>query len=126
MRVRTLLLLLPAIVAVLAAATGGATTRSGLYGTVVISPAMPVCRVGVPCTKPAAGWTLAFSRAGRRLATVVTDREGSYRVGLAPGRYEVSTPARKAAIGRGIEPSTVTVPRARYARANFSIDVGIR
>lgn len=97
----------------------------GLHGTVVISPSQPVCMVGQPCSKPDANDVLAFCRLGKRVATARTDTAGHYRVSLAPGRYAVTAPRHKG-IGRGLEPRFVTVPTSRYARVNFTLDIGIR
>jgi Carboxypeptidase regulatory-like domain len=98
---------------------------SGVHGTVVISPAQPVCMVGQSCSKPDANDVLAFWRNGRRVASTRTDDAGNYRVALAPGRYAVTAP-RHHGIGRGLEPRQVTVPASRYARVNFTLDIGIR
>ena len=111
------------VVAAVLVLNAGAT--SGLYGKVVISPARPVCTVGEPCTAPDKNDILAFWQRGRRVATARTTAEGRYRVALAPGRYTV-TAKHRAPIGRGLEPARVVVPRARYARVNFSLDIGIR
>ena len=46
----------------LGGSAGGATATAGLRGYVKRGPTMPVCRVGVPCTEPAAGVKLFFSR----------------------------------------------------------------
>jgi hypothetical protein len=97
----------------------------GLHGTVVISPSQPVCMVGEPCSKPDANDVLAFWRHGKRIATARTDSSGHYRITLAPGRYAVTAP-RHQGIGRGLDPRYVTVPSARYARLNFTLDIGIR
>jgi hypothetical protein len=109
-------------VAALVAASG--TSGSGLYGKVVISPARPVCAVGEPCTAPDRDDVLTFWRRGRRVATARTTAKGSYRIALAPGRYAVTV--RRRAIGRGLEPTRATVLRCRYARVNFTLDIGIR
>jgi len=109
-------------VAALVAASG--TTGSGLYGKVVISPARPVCAVGEPCTAPDRNDVLTFWRRGRRVATARTTAKGSYRIALAPGRYGVTV--KRSALGRGLEPTRVTVVRGRYGRVNFTLDIGIR
>jgi hypothetical protein len=96
----------------------------GLHGTVVISPSQPVCMVGQPCSKPDPNDELAFWRQGRRAAAAHTDSAGHYRVSLAPGRYAVTAPRHKG-LGR-VEPRYVTVPTSRYARVNFTLDIGIR
>ena len=91
-----------------------------LHGTVRIGPTMPVCRAGVPCSKPAARVVLTFSRATVRVR-VRTDALGRYRVRLAPGTWTFTTRV-------GIRPAPVrfVVPRASSARRDFSIDTGIR
>lgn len=88
-------------------------------------PVMPVCMVGKPCDEPAANVKLVFLRNGKTVASVRTGRDGRYKVALASGVYRVRAPGRPA-IGSGIEPQTVRVPRGRCARVNFSIDTGIR
>ena len=113
--------MLTLLVAALIGASG-----SGLHGKVVIDPGRPVCVVGEPCSVPDANDRLAFWRRGHRVATVTTRSDGSYRVTLVPGKYSVTTPGRTGPIGRGLEPSTAVVPRGRYARLNFTLDVGIR
>jgi hypothetical protein len=100
--------------------------HSGVYGTVVIDPAFPVCQVGTPCSKPAPGLRLAFTQRGRVVARTTTRADGTYRVTLAAGRYSVSTARKTQTIGRGLEPRTVSVPRARYRRVDFRLDIGIR
>jgi hypothetical protein len=102
-----------------------ALSSGGLHGTVVIDPARPVCAVGQPCSAPDRYDVLAFWRSGRRIAQTKTDAKGSYRVTLPAGIYAVTAPRHKG-IGRGLRPSRVTVLRGRYARANFSLDIGIR
>jgi hypothetical protein len=100
-------------------------TGSGLYGTVSRGPVTPVCVAGRPCSRPAVGVPLVFVRTGAIAARVVTRTGGAYRLALRPGVYAVrlATPTR---IGRGIEPATVRVTRARWSRQDFSIDTGIR
>jgi hypothetical protein len=115
---------LAALVALVAGAAD-AGTSSGLRGIVMRGPVMPVCIVGQPCNEPAANIRLVFLRDGKPAATARTVRDGRYRVALRPGIYRVRTLPRPS-IGRGIEPERVQVPRARFARVDFSIDTGIR
>ena len=98
-----------------------ATLLSGLYGVVTRGPTTPVCRVDVPCTAPYGHSTLVFSRLGvtRR---VTTDDKGKYRIGLTPGRWSL----RVQNAHFGSKPAAVTVPSARYAKLNVSVDTGIR
>jgi hypothetical protein len=102
-------------------ATGG--TDGGLFGTVRISPATPVCRTGSTCSRPARGFRLVFVRNGRQV-TATTDRHGRYRISLDRGRYAVR-PVRALKRGR-LRPTSVTVPGGRSAKRDFTYDPGIR
>jgi hypothetical protein len=90
-----------------------------LWGTVTIGPTTPVCRVGTPCSGPAKGATLTFSRAGRSVSAK-TDAAGRYRVTLPAGTWSV-----RASVGMRVAPVSVLV-RAGTHRANFDVDTGIR
>jgi hypothetical protein len=102
----------------------GATTPSGIRGTVIRGPTSPVCREGVPCTAPAAGVALVFVRKGVVVRRVTTAGNGSFRVALAPGTYVVRT-ARTFPIG-GMSARSVKVRQARFTVVKLSIDTGIR
>lgn len=109
----------------LPALAAGATSTSGLRGRVVIQPAYPVCKVNQPCVRPAPYVWLVFSRSGRTVARTKTRADGSYRLGLRPGPYAVSSPSSK--IGRpGLQPRRVTVPVGRYKRVVFTLDLGLQ
>ena len=97
-------------------------TDSGLFGTVRISPATPVCRTGSTCSRPARGFRLVFVGNGAEVTTT-TDRNGRYRIGLGHGRYAVR-PGR--ALKRSLQPARVTVPGGRFAKRDFTYDPGIR
>jgi hypothetical protein len=112
-----------AAIALSSAAPADGVSRSGLYGLVTRGPITPVCVAEQPCSKPAPGVRLTFTRGGVAKA-VVTNALGRYRLALAPGRYSVRTGAAPG-IGRGLEPSVVVVPAA-WKRQPFSIDTGIR
>jgi hypothetical protein len=88
-------------------------------GMVTIGPVTPVCRVGVPCDRPAANVVLVFTGRGRVVRTR-TDGAGHFLVRLRPGRYEVDSTA-----GMRILPSEVAV-RTGMKRPLFAIDTGIR
>ena len=97
---------------------------SGLHGIVTRGPTTPVCRVGVPCSAPAVGAVLVFSRTGHTAARVRAGAGGRYSIRLAPGYYTVTvSPVPR--IGFGIRPNQVHVARDIYARLDFSIDTGI-
>jgi hypothetical protein len=103
---------------------GGGTSSTGLRGYVKRGPITPVCRVGVPCTEPARGVKLFFSRSGKVAATAVTNKKGWYRVTLRPGRYSVRT-NRKGPEATPA-PRTATVPTSTVRRRDFMLDTGLR
>jgi len=103
---------------------GGGTSATGLQGYVKRGPTMPVCRVGVPCTEPARGVKLFFSRSGKVAATAVTNKKGWYRVTLRAGRYTVRTNKRGSeAIP---QPQTATVSTTTFRRRDFMLETRIR
>jgi hypothetical protein len=101
--------------------SAGATSSSGLRGSVTIGPLTPVCTAEIPCYGPAKNVTLRFTRSGYVARTVTTSDTGRYRILLAPGTYAV-----RANRGRLIEPSRVVVRGGVLAGRDFSIDTGIR
>jgi hypothetical protein len=97
---------------------------TGLHGVVTRGPTTPVCQVGKPCSEPAVGAVLAFSRDGRVAARVRAGAGGRYAVRLAAGTYAVRViPAQR--IG-GLTPRQVRVRAGLDGRVDFSIDTGIR
>ena len=102
-----------------------ALVASGLHGVVTRGPTRPVCQVGTPCTAPAVGAVLLFSRDGHVVARVRAGAGGRYSVRLLPGYYAVSlSPAPR--IGTGMRPREVHVAAGVFARVDFSFDTGIR
>jgi Carboxypeptidase regulatory-like domain len=97
------------------------TLTSGLHGVVTRGPIMPVCMEGVPCSAPAKNTRVSFFRGGRAYRTT-TDARGRYRIALVPGRYTVHVTADRF----GIRPTSVVVPRGRFALQNLYVDTGIR
>jgi hypothetical protein len=115
------LCLLLVLVAACSNASGRpAVSKTVLEGSVVLSPATPVCRAGSTCSKPLPHFELVFSRSGKVAARVQTDSRARYRVILEPGRYTVTTGRRGA-----LRPQRVRIP-SRRATVNFKFDSGIR
>jgi Carboxypeptidase regulatory-like domain len=94
---------------------------SGVHGVVMRGPIMPVCMEGVPCSAPAAHARVSFFRGGRGYRTT-TDAGGRYRIALVPGRYTVHVTGDHF----GVRPTSVVVPRGRFARQNLYVETGIR
>jgi hypothetical protein len=96
----------------------------GLYGTVRVAPATPVCQSGSSCSRPVGGFLLVFARGGDTFRAT-TDAHGRYRVQLPGGRYAVHG-ARATLPKSGLQPNAVTVPDGRLAKRDFVFDSGIR
>jgi hypothetical protein len=118
--VRVVLTLL-GVVLVAGGAAQASGVRSGLYGDVTRGPISPVCRAGQPCTAPAAGAVLVFSRSGRERGRAHVRTDGTYRIALATGTYSV-----RAVSKRPLAPAKAWVRKGRYRHVDFSIDTGIR
>ncbi len=97
---------------------------TGLHGIVTRGPTRPVCEVGVPCSAPATGSVLVFSRNGAVAARVRVAVGGRYNVRLQPGLYAVRL-APTPRIG-GLKPVGARVRAGAPARLDFQIDTGIR
>ena len=109
---------------ILVAGASATTPATGLRGTVTLSPTRPVCIEGQPCSKPASGFVLSFSRNGHVLRRVTTRPDGGYRIVLARGWYAVSFAPRQ--VPRTIAPTSVRVVAGRMTRVDFEIDTGLR
>jgi hypothetical protein len=119
--VRLPLLAVLAIVALAPAVSGASVTRSGLHGSVRRGPIQPVCEVETPCTAPAVGVRVTFSRGGV-VRHVRTNKRGRYSIRLAPGRYAV----RVSGASFGYSPRKVTVRRGQMSLLRIHIDTGLR
>jgi hypothetical protein len=101
-----------------------ALALTGIHGIVTRGPTTPVCQVGKPCSEPAVGTVLVFSRAGTVAVRARAGAGGRYTARLVPGLYavRVSPPQR---IG-GLKPSQVRVRAGSPRRVDFQVDTGIR
>ncbi len=108
-------------VCLLGGAAHGATVKSGLYGKVTRGPITPVCIAERPCSAPAAGAVIVFSRAGHEVARTRTAANGRYRLTLTPGMYSI-----RVLQARPVDPGIARVQRGHFRHVDFSIDTGIR
>jgi hypothetical protein len=116
-------LLVAAAASLLAGCGSRPGAGAGLAGTVLVSPASPVCRTGSSCTQPARGLTLVFVREGQTQKTK-TDAKGHYRIQLSPGAYRVLVPAAR--LRTSLKPRTATVRNGGFGNLDFRYDPGIR
>jgi len=105
---------------VTAAGAQPSALRSGLFGTVMRGPTSPVCAAETPCSAPAAGAVLVFSRRGSDIARVTVAADGRYRLRLRAGSYAVRSGSKR------LQPTTAHVYLGRMTLLDFSIDTGIR
>ena len=108
------------------AAAAQTTSAGGLRGLVTRGPISPVCIADQPCSEPAPGVMLLFSRKGHVVGRALTNSEGRYRIRLPVGLYVVKRPGPVLPIGRGLQPNRARVRAGRFTRVDFSIDTGIR
>ncbi len=102
-----------------------------LEGHVSIGPLLPVQRSGEPTpTVPpdayAARQIIVYQADGKTVVTRLTpDKDGNYRVQLAPGTYVVGM--ARVGIDRARDlPATVTVTSGQTTRLDIDVDTGIR
>ena len=119
-RTLVLALLVSLLVPVLAS---GAVPSGGVRGTVK-QAAGGACLAEDPCDGIGRNVGLDFSRAGQPAHRVRSNRDGGFRVLLAPGRYTVRSAVEPA---KRVSPSVVTVPSKGFVRVTLVIgDAGHR
>ncbi len=102
-----------------------------VYGVIAAGPAVPVCRVGLNCNVNMQGYTLAFVVrcsvgvcALKQTAMLASD--GSYRVSIPAGTYDLSIQNCPWLGCSRTFPITVSVVAAQSVNVNATIDTGIR
>jgi hypothetical protein len=115
-------LLVPALAV---AASSEQRLAANVHGTLTRGPTQPVCVVEKPCSAPAPGVVLVFSKAGSDVKRVTTDRVGHFAVRLAPGTYGVRM-LRKVRLGAGLMPKRFRVPEIGVVVLRLKLDTGIR
>ena len=103
------------------------TTDSGVQGTVWIGPVSPVQKEGDPNEKPYPdARILVKDAAGKTVATIVSGKDGSYRVALDPGTYTISPQSPEGSpLPRGTD-ATVVVVQGVFTPLDLHYDSGIR
>jgi hypothetical protein len=105
------------VLALTAGAAGATTVSSGLRGK-VYAMGGGACLQGGDCGKrPLARVTLVFSTAGRPVAKAVTGLDGSYRVHVPAGIYDV----RMGQAARRISPTRASVARGKMTTQQFVV-----
>lgn len=102
--------------------------QSGLLtGIVTKGPISPVERSGIPSRLPVSGVKLIISDLNEReIKSVVTDKEGRYRVNLPAGTYHIDmSPLAHGEFTKDL-PASVTLTEGKETRLDIRIDTRIR
>lgn len=105
------------------------TLFSGVQGQVTRGPITPVSQQGQINEAPFPGVTIVVQRQnGAEVARQISDSHGNYKIGAAPGEYQVVGLAPNGNSGPPTPPApqAVTVRTDQYATINVSYDTGIR
>jgi hypothetical protein len=115
---------------VLVACTGTGQPSSGeggIRGTVLLGPTCPVQTQERPCPdRPLADAEVQVVRGGDVVATVRSDDDGRFTVGLDPGHYVVQAVVEPGGPGMSAKPVDVTVTRGEFTDVSVPVDTGIR
>jgi len=100
-------------------------TDSGIEGYVLIGPMCPVVQVGQECPdQPYQAVLTVTSPKGERIVQVQTDKNGMFKIPLAPGEY-ILHPESPSTLPFASEQS-VTVEAGKFTQVTVNYDSGIR
>jgi hypothetical protein len=128
-RMRRLLIVLMLAVAAAVACAGGAAGdgTSGIEGRVTIGPQCPVIQEGSPCPDAPYVAPVLVLHDGAEVATGRSAPDGTFRIPVAPGRYEVEgVPLDDEGLVTATAQQHVVVSAGGYTRVDLSFDSGIR
>jgi hypothetical protein len=101
-------------------------TGPGLEGEIWIGPIRGGPEhAGVPNSKPMAHAVFVVSQNDKVIASFETDKQGQFRVSLAPGKYAVFKKGGKGRIG-SCGPFEVEVVAAQMKKVRWECDSGLR
>jgi hypothetical protein len=123
--------LLPILLALCLAAcgkdAGAGDGSSGVEGTVSIGPTCPVEHAESPCPDAPYAAAITVSTGGDVVATGESGEDGTFRISVPPGTYEVSAePLDGNAIAHAEPIENVVVEAGSFTHLLLSFDSGIR
>ncbi len=113
-----MLVLIPVLLAGCGGGSSGSERGGVIFGTVSGGPGGACPSQESPCSIPASGMTLSFSREGSPSINAKTNATGHYRVRLPAGSYSVEGPQL-------LKPRRVEVEAGESRRVDFSVDTKI-
>jgi hypothetical protein len=106
-----------------------AAARGSITGQALAGPTCPVAKLPPDPTcadRPVPGVVIVITdAAGSVVASVTTDAEGRYAIGLPPGTYTL-TPQPRQGLMRTAAPATVSLVAGATETVDFAYDTGIR
>jgi hypothetical protein len=103
----------------------GIDADQGIVGLVLVGPTCPVQTSDPLCEdRPYSGWLTVTHSSGQRVTRIRSDSDGTFTVGLRPGRYVV-TPDSGDPFPRG-EPQDAEVIAGEFTSVTVLLDTGIR
>lgn len=98
-----------------------------LTGRATRWPMSPIARNNIPsANEPADGIKLVILKpSGNEIQSVVTDKEGNYRIDLPPGTYRIEMPPSPLGWTKDL-PTEVTIAENKEIRLDIRIDTGMR
>jgi hypothetical protein len=100
---------------------------SGIYGRVTIGPICPVVRIGEACPdRPYQATLIILTVSGDKVARIVADADGNFRVSLLPGNYILQPETPQNQPLPSAQEQTFTVVTGRFTELNVTYDSGIR
>lgn len=123
-------LVVTGVAAVTAAACGSdllldPDADQGIEGVALLGPLCPVVSAENPCPdRPYQAWIEIRDAGGRRVTRVRSGTDGTFRVGLEPGRYRVAGESGNP-FPRGGEEEAVVAARV-WVSVTLHFDTGIR
>ncbi|MEQ1856388.1 MAG: hypothetical protein ABL963_07955 [Longimicrobiales bacterium] len=103
----------------------GPGAPQGIEGLVLLGPMCPVVRLDDPCPdQPYQAWIDVRSAEGAIVASVHSNEEGRFRVGLRPGAFTLVPRSGRPFPTAG--ESSVRVETGAYTEVTIGFDTGIR
>lgn len=103
--------------------------KSGVFGRVLVGPTCPLYQPDPPpqCQdKPTQAEIIVITQdRSQEVGRIKTDKDGIYKIALAPGTYILEPGAQKTGIARGM-PQPITIEANKFVELNLYYDSGIR
>jgi Carboxypeptidase regulatory-like domain len=118
-------LTLAAILLLVGCARAGGAADSGIEGRVLLGPQCPVVTEESPCPdRPVSAEVVAMRLEDRATFSIQSGSDGTFRLALPPGDYQVQALVTAGAMFA--KPSNVTVPPGEFVSVDVLLDTGIR